>query len=108
MDVQSSEMKQWLKETIDKAVKEAFSSGYMEEDPSQIFYNAREAAAFIEDAMPTFYKRISAGEIPTCGGGKKIFVRKSDLLFWLNQNRSYSKEQLSERAIDNMRKRRKP
>jgi predicted DNA-binding transcriptional regulator AlpA len=99
---------QWLREVIRTEIREALSLSAKEEDPSEVFLNAKEAAAFIGDAMPTFYKRTSQGEFTLHGSGKKIFIRKSDLIEWLSKTKGYSKEQLETRAIDNMRKRRKP
>lgn len=98
---------QWLKEVIHKAVREAFSLSAKVEDPSEVFLNAKEAAAFIGDAMPTFYKRTSQREFTLHGSGKKIFIRKSDLIEWLSKTKGYSKEQLEARVIDEMRNRRK-
>lgn len=106
MKRQLSNIKEWLREVIHDAIKEAFRKYYHHEDPATEFLTAKEAAAFIGDALPTFYRRVSTGEIVTRGGGKRIWVRKSDLLAWLNQDRTYSKAHLEDSIIDQMIERR--
>ncbi|MFY0689684.1 MAG: helix-turn-helix domain-containing protein [Cyclobacteriaceae bacterium] len=80
-----------LDEIIHNSVRRALKYYTQPKDPREEFLSAKEAAAFIGDALPTFYKRISDGEIANYGGGKRINVRKSDLLDWLCQPRSYKK-----------------
>lgn len=102
MQTQLTNIKKWLHEIISEAIHDAFRTYQIEDNPTHEFLTAKEAAAFIGDALPTFYKRVSEGEIPTKGGGKKIWVKKADLLAWLDQDRTYSKSQLEEEAIKKM------
>lgn len=69
------------------------------------FLNAKKSAAFIGDAMPTFYKRISKGEIRKYGSGRRVFCKRSELLEWLNQTSPSTKE-LQEDTIRKMAERR--
>ncbi|MEP0368035.1 MAG: helix-turn-helix domain-containing protein [Cyclobacteriaceae bacterium] len=98
-------IKEWLQAVIFDAIEKAFIKYYPRKDPASNFLNAQESAAYLGDAMPTFYRRVSEGELPTYGGGKKIFCKESDLMDWLSQSRSYSKEQLEKNAIENMQHR---
>ncbi|MEP4532106.1 MAG: helix-turn-helix domain-containing protein [Cyclobacteriaceae bacterium] len=102
MKTQLTNIKDWLQEVIFDAIENAFIKYYPRKDPDTNFLNAQESAAYLGDAMPTFYRRVSEGELPTYGGGKKIFCKESDLMDWLSQSRSYSKEQLEKNAIENM------
>jgi predicted DNA-binding transcriptional regulator AlpA len=108
MQTQTSNIKEWLSQLIREAIFEAISKYFKPQSEIEEFLTAKESAAFIGDKMPTFYRRISEGEIPTCGGGKRINCRKSDLIKWLNQDRTYSKAQLKEDAITKMTERRRP
>ncbi len=58
--------------------------------------SAKEAAKFIGDALPTFYGRTSRGEIATFGSGKRIFIKKSELMEWKRKQRTKSNEQIIE------------
>lgn len=58
--------------------------------------SAKEAAEFTGDALPTFYGRTSRGEIATYGSGKRIFIKKSELIEWKQQQRTKSKDQIRE------------
>lgn len=58
--------------------------------------SAKEAAEFIGDALPTFYGRTSRGEIATYGSGKRIFIKKSELIEWKQRQRTKSKNQIKE------------
>lgn len=90
--ITKDEIREWIRESVFDAMKSS-SKQKASGDPNELL-TAKEAATFIGDAMPTFYKRISEGVFPTYGGGKRIFVKRSDLINWLSQARTYSKEQL--------------
>lgn len=107
MDLQKNEIKEWISESVQSAVKAALGALPPQKEGGEQFLSAKEAAAFIGDALPTFYKRVSEGELPTYGGGKRIFVKRSDLINWLSQTRTYSKEQLKVSILAKVTERRR-
>lgn len=102
MEIQKNEIKEWISESVQSAVKAALQGFTTEKEETKEFLSAKEAAAFLGDALPTFYKRVSDREFPTYGGGKRIFVKRSDLINWLSQARTYSKEQLETNIFSKM------
>ena len=73
-------------------------------EPSKEMLSAKEAAAFIGDALPTFYGRTSRGEIATYGSGKRIFIKKSELLAWMQKQRTFSAEQIHKEVARELEK----
>lgn len=97
----------YIKPIIKSAVREEIVKLNMQAlapQDEEKFLNAKEAAAFIGDALPTLYGRTSRGEIPTYGSGKKIFIKKSDLLFWMQKQRTKSKSQIEEEVARDLKK----
>lgn len=73
--------------------------------PEKEMLSAKEAAEFIGDALPTFYGRTSRKEIPTYGSGKRIFIKKSDLLAWKQKQRTKSRSQIDEEVAQELKNR---
>lgn len=71
--------------------------------PKKEMLSAREAAEFIGDALPTFYGRTSRREIPTYGSGKRIFIKKSDLIAWMEKKRTQSFDQVEEEVAQELK-----
>jgi hypothetical protein len=97
----------YLTPTIRYAVREELKKQIQHqkaEEPSDEMLSAKEAAAFIGDALPTFYGRTSRGEIATYGSGKRIFIKKSELLAWKQKHRTLSTEQIQEEVARKMKR----
>ena len=67
---------------------------------------AQQSAAFIGDALPTFYGRTSRGEIATYGSGKRIFCKKAELIGWKQKNRTKSKDQIKQEVAEELGRKR--
>ena len=100
-------LKTYLTPAIRYAVREELKK-YIQhqkpDEPSDEMLPATEAAAFIGDALPTFYGRTSRGEIATYGSGKRIFIKKSELLAWKQKQRTLSTEQIQEEVAKKMKR----
>lgn len=97
----------YLTPAIRNAVREEMKKHSHHQKPSapeDELLSAKDAAAFIGDALPTFYGRTSRGEIATFGSGKRIFIKKSDLLAWMQKQRTKSNVQINEEAAYELRK----
>ncbi len=90
-------LKTYLTPAIRSAVREELnrhSYKHKPDEPSNEMLSAKEAAAFIGDALPTFYGRTSRGEIATYGSGKRIFIKRYELLAWKQKQRTLSTDQV--------------
>jgi len=97
----------YLTPAIRNAVREELKKHHVKTSPSESdkeMLSAKEAAAFIGDALPTFYGRTSRGEIATYGSGKRIFVKRSDLLAWIQKQRTFSAEQIKEEVAKELKR----
>lgn len=100
-------LKTYLMPAIRSAVREELKKHTYRQkpdEPADDMLSAKEAAAFIGDALPTFYGRTSRGEIATYGSGKRIFVKRSDLLAWKQKQRTLSSEQIREEVAKELKR----
>lgn len=100
-------LNQYITPAIRNAVREELKKNHVKtpsSEPDKEMLSAKEAAAFIGDALPTFYGRTSRGEIATYGSGKRIFIKKSELLAWMQKQRTFSAEQVHEEVARELKK----
>lgn len=55
----------------------------------------KEAASFLDLAVPTLYKLTSNREIPFFKRGKRVYFRREELLKWVENGRRMTKEELA-------------
>ena len=99
----------YLTPTVRNAVREELKKQQVKTEhcePDKEMLSAKEAAAFIGDALPTLYGRTSRGEIATYGSGKRIFIKKSELMAWMQKQRSRSISQIEEEVAHELKKKR--
>lgn len=97
----------YLTPAIRNAVREELKKHHVKipsTEPDKEMLSAKEAAAFIGDALPTFYGRTSRGEIATYGSGKRIFIKKSELLAWKQKQRTLSTDQIRDEVARELKR----
>jgi len=101
-------LKTYLTPAVRNAVREELKKQHVKTPSTESdkeMLSAKEAAALIGDALPTFYGRTSRGEIATYGSGKRIFIKKSDLLAWKQKQRIKSRSQVDEEVSQELKNR---
>jgi len=64
--------------------------------PESQLLTVKEAASFLDLAVPTLYKLTSNREIPFFKRGKRVYFRKEELVKWVEQGRKKTREEIAE------------
>jgi excisionase family DNA binding protein len=89
---------------IKKSVNNAISGLKLPEQKKEKdkLISVKEAAEFLQLAVPTVYSMTSTHKIPFRKRGKKLYFRQSELEAWLEAGKKKSKAELDEEAEEHI------
>jgi predicted DNA-binding transcriptional regulator AlpA len=105
--MQESVVRLLIREEIQTALQQFPPPRFAPQAVEETLFNAAEAAAFLNVAMPTFYEYTSKNQIPYFKKFKKIYCRKSDLIKWLESGKRKTQAEIQQEASSISKKQRK-
>ncbi len=97
-----------LLEKVNRIENMLSGKGETQQDIKEML-SADEATAYLGVSRSLFYKLTSRRAFPLYKpGGSKIYVKRSDLLVWMQQNRISSQEEIEQEAVDYLKQARQP
>ena len=72
-----------------------------EKESSEVM-DVKEAAAFLKKKVSTIYGMTSSREIPHYKQGKKLYFLRSELIEWISQGKTKTREELSDEGLQSL------
>lgn len=75
--------------------------------PTDKLLSVKEAADFLNLAVPTVYSMVSKGDLPHMKRSKRLYFDRDELMAYLKEGRQQTNEEIEENALDCLTKKRR-